>query len=414
MIERSLSVLVSLLLTLSATAQTDSLTPVVEATYRAGLPNFFHKIQSGQTSKVAYLGGSITRADQGWRDQTVSWLKDQYPHAKFEQIMAAIGGTGSDFGAYRLRQHVLQHKPDLVFVEFAVNDHGKTAQQVKASMEGIVRQIWKADRHTDICFVYTFQKVQLPFYQNKTFPVSTSAMETIADQYQIPSICLALPAIQLIEAGKMVIQGKASEQPDKIVFSGDGVHPYVETGHKLYAETVERHLLRMEPNSKVQKHPLPKSLISDNLQNVALLTVDKLEKSKGWHLVDSVVTGKPYASLMPPVYASADTADYITISFRGNTLGLVDVIGPGTGQIVVRVDNDPPRYINRFDEYCTYYRMSYTLISGLSDGKHTASIRVSPTKLDKASILAKRNNKITSPQLYEKQAFYIGAFLVRE
>lgn len=212
----------------------------------------------------------------------------------------------------------------------------------------------------------------------------------------------------------MVIQGKANELPDKMVFSGDGVHPYVETGHKIYAETLERHLLRMEPNSKEQKHHMPKNLTNDNLQNVALLTVDKVEKSKGWQLVDSVVVGKPFASLMPPVYASADTADYINISFQGNTLGLVDVIGPGTGQIVVRIDNDPPRYINRFDEYCTYYRMNYTLISGLSAGKHTANIRVSPTKLDKAAILEKRNNKITSPLLFEKQAFYVGAFLVRE
>ena len=79
MINRSLSFLISLLLTFSANAQTDSLTKVVEATYRAGLSNFFHKIQNRQNVKVAYLGDSITRADQGWRDQTVDWLKDQYP-----------------------------------------------------------------------------------------------------------------------------------------------------------------------------------------------------------------------------------------------------------------------------------------------------------------------------------------------
>lgn len=163
MINRSLSILISLLLTFSANAQTDSLTKVVEATYRAGLPNFFHKIQSRQNVKVAYLGGSITRADQGWREQTFNWLKDQYPQAKFEQIMAAIGGTGSDFGAYRLHNHVLQYKPDLVFVEFAVNDHAKTAQQVKASMEGIVRQIWKSDRHTDICFCTHFKRFNCLF-----------------------------------------------------------------------------------------------------------------------------------------------------------------------------------------------------------------------------------------------------------
>ena len=103
-------------------AQTDSISKAVEATYRAGLPNFYNKIRNKQTVKIAYLGGSITRADNGWREQTFNWFKQQYPSIKFEQIMAAIGGTGSDFGAYRLQNHVLKHKPDLVFVEFVLEN----------------------------------------------------------------------------------------------------------------------------------------------------------------------------------------------------------------------------------------------------------------------------------------------------
>ena len=34
------------------------------------------------------------------------------------EINATIGGTGSDFGVFRLKDHVLQYKPDHVFVEF--------------------------------------------------------------------------------------------------------------------------------------------------------------------------------------------------------------------------------------------------------------------------------------------------------
>ena len=34
------------------------------------------------------------------------------------EINAAIEGTGSDFGVFRLKDHVLQYKPDLGFVEF--------------------------------------------------------------------------------------------------------------------------------------------------------------------------------------------------------------------------------------------------------------------------------------------------------
>ncbi len=395
-------------------AQTDSLANEAEARVRGGLPNFFSKLRKGNKVKVAYLGGSITRADNGWRDQTFQWLQNRYSDVQFEQIMAAIGGTGSDFGAHRLQNHVLEHSPDLVFVEFAVNDNGRTAQQVKESMEGIVRQIWQKNRLIDICFVYTFSKPQVEFYQKGKFPPSASAMEVIADHYRIPSVGMALPVVKLINEGKMILQGKVKENPNVMVFSEDGVHPLGETGHKIYAETVERHLEAFQTIGKPGKHALKKALMPDNLENARMLWAEKVEKSPGWHRVDSVVVGKAYASLLPSVYASEDTNEVIKFTFKGSGFGIVDIMGPSSGQIVVWIDKEPPRYINRFDEYATYYRMNYSLISGLSAGKHEAVIKVSPNKLDKAAILSKRNNKMSNPQLYEKQVFYVGAFLFRE
>ena len=89
-------------------------------------------------------------------------------------------------------------------------------------------------------------------------------------------------------------------------------------------------------------------------------------------------------------------------------------MGPSSGQITVTIDNEPPRYLNRFDEYSTYYRLSYTLLSGLSEGKHVAVIKPSPNRLDKAAILQKRNNNINNPLLYAGRAFYVGAFLVKK
>lgn len=398
----------------SVNAQNDSILKTVEATYRAGLPNFYYKIRNKQTVKIAYLGGSITRTDNGWREQTFNWFQQKYPSTKFEQIIAAIGGTGSEFGAYRLKNHVLKHKPDLVLVEFAVNDNAKTSQQVKDAMEGIVRQIWKANRKTDICFVYTFQKVQLPYYQENRFPVSASAMETVADYHKIPSICVALPVIKLIAEGKMIVRGKAKDYPDKMVFSEDGVHPFTDTVHKIYAQTMIQYLKALENIGKPLKHALPKPLSLDNLEKVKMVKVDKIEKSKGWQVVDSVVVGKPFASLLPKVYASTDTSQFIKISFKGNSFGWVDVVGPSSGQIIVWVDDNPPQYINRFDDFCTYYRMSYRSLSGFSAGKHTAIIKISPNKLDKAAILANRNNTINNPETFKKQAFYFGSFLIKK
>ncbi|OGV84440.1 MAG: hypothetical protein A3K19_32615 [Lentisphaerae bacterium RIFOXYB12_FULL_65_16] len=90
---------------------------------RDGLPNFFAKLQAGGPVRVAYLGGSITAA-HGWRPKTLAWFKAQYPAAAISEINAAISGTGSDYGACRLRGDVLAQSPDLVFLECRVNGGG--------------------------------------------------------------------------------------------------------------------------------------------------------------------------------------------------------------------------------------------------------------------------------------------------
>ena len=72
--------------------------PLVEAKEcrpRNGLPNFLAKANTpGAEVKIGYLGGSIT-AQSGWRPKTLAYFQKTYPQAKFSEINAAIGGTGS-------------------------------------------------------------------------------------------------------------------------------------------------------------------------------------------------------------------------------------------------------------------------------------------------------------------------------
>ena len=220
--------------------QPDRLRDAVECSPRQGLPNFFAKVSANGEVRVAYLGGSIT-AQAGWRPKTLAWFQQQYPHAKVSEINAAIGGTGSMLGAFRLRHDVLQFHPDLLFVEFAVNDSGAPPQQIRQTMEGIVRQTWLADPTTDICFVYTLTEHMLADLQSGKFPRAASAMEAVADHYGIPSIHMGLEVARLEKAGKLIFtapqpdpSAPAAKSPSQIIFSGDGVHPYTDSGHQVY------------------------------------------------------------------------------------------------------------------------------------------------------------------------------------
>src|ERR1700753_1944032 len=105
------------------------LVPAKECRPRNGLPNFLAKANTaGAEIKIAYFGGSIT-AQNGWRPKTLAYFQKTYPAAKFSEINAAIGGTGSDLGVFRIKQDVLDKKPDLMFVEFATNDGGASPEQ---------------------------------------------------------------------------------------------------------------------------------------------------------------------------------------------------------------------------------------------------------------------------------------------
>lgn len=393
-------------------AQTDSLLPAKELSVRNGLPNFFARIKAGKPARVAFLGGSITRAGNGYRDQLLTWLRSQYPACQFEEIMAAVSGTGSDFGACRVQQHVIDHRPDLVFIEFAVNDNHMPMQLIRETMEGIVRQIWKANSKTDICFIYTFSKENLPELQKGIFPASVSAMEAIASHYNIPAIHMGLPVVDEITKGKMLITGNKEEQSTVPIFSRDGVHPFPETGHKIYTQVLTRCLLQMQENAVPVKHTIVPALEPKNWSNAGMISSWKHARFTGdWQLTDSVTKGREYYQLLPKVYGAADKNASLTVHFKGRRFGLADIMGPGTAAVEIAIDQQQPRVINRFDAFCTYYRLNYFIISDLPPGKHVATIKLAPGSINKAAILKTRNVIVKDWQPYEKNAMYIGGIL---
>ena len=229
---------------LAAVAALAADSPLQECAPRGGLPNFFAKLERGDTVRIAYLGGSITAQD-GWRPKTLRWFQEQYPKARVSEINAAVGGTGSDLGVYRLRHDVLEHKPDLIFVEFAVNDSGAAPERIHRSMEGIVRQAWQDNPATDFCYVYTIAGSMLDTLKAGKLPRSAAAMEELAAYYGIPSINMGLEVARLEKAGKLVFKAAKPETDqekaavgDKILFSPDAVHPYTDSGHQLYLARV--------------------------------------------------------------------------------------------------------------------------------------------------------------------------------
>lgn len=67
-------------------------------------------------------------------------LKRLYPHAAINAIVTAIGGENSVAGAVRFGQDVLRHQPDLVFIDYALNDRRLPPEQVEAAWRQMIQQ----------------------------------------------------------------------------------------------------------------------------------------------------------------------------------------------------------------------------------------------------------------------------------
>ena len=383
---------------------------------RKSLVNFAWKLKhsTNDTLTIAFLGGSITAANNGWRDKTFNWLQQQYPLNKFKQINAAIGGTGSSLGVYRINEQVLKYNPDLLFVEFAVNDFDFSRTSILNSMEGIVRKTFAANSKTDICFVYTITENIYNLYKKDSVPVSIKTMEEIASYYKIPSINVGVNIAGLVDKKKLFIKGLQPFSNDSSFFSGDGTHPYPETGHQLYFKTISTSLKHLLLKSNISKHTKVKPYYSDSLQKSGMVDVqpNMLKgniKSIKYYPGD---LGEKFTASMPNMMLLNDTAQEISFSFTGNRIGFMDVLAPSSAQLTILIDNDAPRLINRFDKYCFYFsRMHWFFIDGLTNGKHLIRIKLSAVQPDKFLLLDKERSTLEKPEEYGKFIWRVGKIL---
>jgi acyl-CoA thioesterase I len=66
-------------------------------------------------------------------------LKREYPLAVINIIVTAIGGENSAAGAARFERDVLIHRPDLIFIDYALNDRRQPLEQVEVSWRGMIQ-----------------------------------------------------------------------------------------------------------------------------------------------------------------------------------------------------------------------------------------------------------------------------------
>ncbi|MEC0090031.1 SGNH/GDSL hydrolase family protein [Paenibacillus macquariensis] len=379
---------------------------------RRGLPNIIQKLENGETVTIVYFGGSNTRSE-GYRVMTADWLREQYPKADIRSVNAGISGTGSDLGCARLETDVLRHQPDLVFVEFVGNDGGDP--ESKARIEGIVRQIRKRSRFTDILFVYTLKERDVVGFQSGEYQKGALMQDEVGDYYGIPSIHLGVAVSHLVSEGRLVFTSKEDVSiPGAVVFTHDSIHPTIPEGHQIYTDTITR---SFEKISELQgrggrvEHNLPQDpLVTANpWEYAAMLSLDSLTNfSAGWSYMtpDDFALVREYNWLFPGLWRAVDPGEAITVQFEGIHIGLFDIGGPDSGRLKVSVDGGEPFLVDRFTPHNDHNRNQYVFLPELPNGKHTVRFEVDTEKTDKAAVFEACGNERSREHVRQHTDWY--------
>ena len=130
-----------------------------------GFAEFDQKARAGEKLTVVFFGASLTWGAVASDPETTSFrglmaakFREYYPAAKFTFVDAAIGGTDSVLGAFRLDRDVLAKKPDLVFVDFSANDSLEWAKpKTVRAYEGIIHRLVSEARVPVVQMIFPFK-----------------------------------------------------------------------------------------------------------------------------------------------------------------------------------------------------------------------------------------------------------------
>ncbi|WOO40063.1 SGNH/GDSL hydrolase family protein [Rubellicoccus peritrichatus] len=392
---------------------------------REGLANTMQKLNQEQEVRIAYLGGSITE-QEGWRVMTQQWFGDKFLKAHVVEILAAIGGTNSELGAFRIGQDVLLQDPDLVFIEFAGNDARTPPTRLRETMEGIVRQILQHNPSTDICFVYTIKEASLGETQDGLyFTNAASTMEEVAEHYGIPSINMGYKVPKLVANNELLMrQAKPTTKEDrealagKILFAEDGVHPYVETGHPIYFEQVQKALPELLKTGQARAHAIPEALEPNNFEDARMIPITETNFTGSWTTLNDLDGPTPnrLKNRADNIWVGKSPDASLSFKFKGSYIGIFGARGPDSGAYDFSIDGNL-KESSSFDKYCTYHRLSSdTLAAGLSDQVHEVKINTSDRQIDKLSQLKERNSEndyLKNPEKYADNNLYLSALMIR-
>lgn len=97
----------------------------------------------GHSVPTGYFRTPAVHTLEAYPHRVLQELKKIYPYAVINVITTSIGGENSEQGAKRMKKDVLPHHPDVLFIDYALNDRSIGLRRSRAAMEKMIRMALK-------------------------------------------------------------------------------------------------------------------------------------------------------------------------------------------------------------------------------------------------------------------------------
>ena len=281
------------------------------------LKNLMKRAANGESLVIGFLGGSITQGSLSSTPETCyaylvyEWWKKSFPNAEFSFVNGGIGGTTSHYGGARAWKDVLCYRPDIVTVDFSVNDDAN--EFFEETYEGTLRRLLAAPSAPAVVVL-----------NNVFYDTGKNAQDyhnRIADHYGIPHVSIKDTIFPDVESGKIV---RADITPDNL-------HPN-DKGHRLVADeicklldSIKEELEKEDTEGKIIETndlaSLPAPLTENAYEHSRLIQIQDNEAILDGFLVDPIEK-KGMLDIFKNGWTAAHTNDKISFEIECSCLAV--------------------------------------------------------------------------------------------
>lgn len=304
---------------------------------RKGLSRFGARLRSGKEARIVAFGGTLTY-DGYYLASLARTLTRAYTGAFIDLAARGVPGFGCERAVFRTRS-VRDLNPDLVIVEFTIEDAKYSSDGVAQAAEGIVRQLRANDPDREIAFVYFSSPAQVASGAKDRV---MEKWESVADYYGIPSFDGAAIADTMIAQNQAILferwPGRRNwdERRPIALMREDGNHTTL--GGTIFGSQIAQAMITMfNPETLKTESELPPALDPGHCGDAISVDVSTLG-GNGWvggPLAESLLS-RPLAAYFDRLCVAETGGAKMRVPFVGRYASLWRV-GTG-GTLVVSID----------------------------------------------------------------------------